>query len=122
MSSSSANRSTSVAPAHGPYEAAAMARIQAELSERGAALERRLHLLNTELPGAVRDGPVAPGDSELIRLQFEHTRLALAAVDDAMDRMARGVYGRCATCEEQIPIERLEAMPEAVSCMRCSGT
>lgn len=43
----------------------------------------------------------------------------LAAVDQALERLGRGDYGRCQACGGPIGIERLEALPAAVTCVRC---
>jgi DnaK suppressor protein len=43
----------------------------------------------------------------------------LAAVDRALERLDRGEYGRCQACGTMIGRERLEALPAAVTCVRC---
>jgi DnaK suppressor protein len=47
------------------------------------------------------------------------SRQALNAIAIALRDMAEGRYGTCASCAESIPIERLEARPEARHCLRC---
>lgn len=37
----------------------------------------------------------------------------LLAINQALERMARGVYGKCATCGQPIPLDRLRANPAA---------
>jgi len=37
-------------------------------------------------------------------------------------RIAAGDYGDCASCGEEIPKNRLEALPFAVRCIACEGT
>lgn len=46
-------------------------------------------------------------------------RDALAQVERALQRIADGTYGKCANCEGEIPVARLEAMPEAELCLAC---
>jgi DnaK suppressor protein len=41
-------------------------------------------------------------------------------IDAALDRIAAGTYGRCVSCGDPIPPERLEVRPHAVSCVGCS--
>ncbi|HYY54186.1 MAG TPA: TraR/DksA C4-type zinc finger protein [Candidatus Dormibacteraeota bacterium] len=41
----------------------------------------------------------------------------IAVIDDALDRMQRGTYGRCVVCDAQIPEERLEALPWTPYCL-----
>jgi len=43
----------------------------------------------------------------------------LAQVDDALERMEKGVYGLCERCGEEIDYARLEAIPYATLCIRC---
>lgn len=43
----------------------------------------------------------------------------LQAALEARDRLDEGSYGFCAGCGQPIPIDRLDAMPEARTCVRC---
>lgn len=36
----------------------------------------------------------------------------------ALQKIEDGVYGRCDVCDEEIPLERLEANPAAATCVR----
>jgi RNA polymerase-binding transcription factor DksA len=47
-------------------------------------------------------------------------RLRRAAVEDALDRLEKGTYGRCAACGRPIQPERLEALPSASCCRDCA--
>ncbi len=40
-------------------------------------------------------------------------------LDDALQRIERGEYGRCTDCGKLIEKERLEAVPHAQLCLRC---
>ena len=40
-------------------------------------------------------------------------------LDDALKRIEKGDYGRCADCSKLIEKERLEAVPHAQLCLRC---
>lgn len=46
-------------------------------------------------------------------------RARLAEVDAALERIARGSYGRCARCGRVIDAERLRALPWATACVIC---
>jgi RNA polymerase-binding transcription factor DksA len=39
----------------------------------------------------------------------------------ALDRIARGAFGRCENCGAQIPAARLDALPYARHCVRCAA-
>ena len=40
-------------------------------------------------------------------------------IDEALERIAAGSYGTCIDCEKPIPVERLEARPQAARCIDC---
>jgi DnaK suppressor protein len=40
-------------------------------------------------------------------------------IDAALERIAAGTYGRCTSCGNEIPAERLEFRPYASSCVAC---
>ncbi|MEV0040407.1 TraR/DksA C4-type zinc finger protein [Streptomyces sp. NPDC050804] len=46
----------------------------------------------------------------------------LADLDQALERLERGDYGRCEVCGEPIPAERLEVRPAASTCVSCAAT
>lgn len=46
-------------------------------------------------------------------------RQKLELIDQALERLANGKYGRCETCGGAINPERLEALPYATQCIRC---
>lgn len=46
----------------------------------------------------------------------------LEEINAALERLDRGTYGKCTICGANIALERLEAYPEADTCMNCSGT
>ena len=41
------------------------------------------------------------------------------ALENAMDRAEKGVYGICERCGDEIVAERLSIMPETTFCVRC---
>lgn len=49
----------------------------------------------------------------------DQAELHLAKIDDALKKMESGSYGICDACGAEIPIERLEAMPETTMCVKC---
>ena len=40
-------------------------------------------------------------------------------VEEARRRLTEGEYGRCAECDEPIPLARLRALPFALRCLPC---
>jgi RNA polymerase-binding protein DksA len=58
-------------------------------------------------------------DRELDYTLEENVERALAAIDAALERIENGTYGICTNNGEQIPTERLEAIPWATLCIDC---
>ncbi len=42
-------------------------------------------------------------------------------IEQALERLAAGSYGRCQLCGQPIPVGRLSALPWAALCVPCSG-
>jgi len=49
----------------------------------------------------------------------QNLRRQLQMTEEALRRFDQGRYGICANCGEPIPMERLEALPQATLCIRC---
>ena len=69
-------------------------------------------------------------DPEGATVAFERTQVAalieqargqLAELDDAEDRLRRGIYGVCEQCGQPIAAARLAAQPAARRCITCAG-
>ncbi len=45
----------------------------------------------------------------------------LQQIDNALDRINQGTYGRCVKCGKEIPEERLEVLPYALMCISCAS-
>ncbi len=44
----------------------------------------------------------------------------LSKIDDALERIADGTYGKCAECDGVIPKTRLNAIPYTSVCIKCA--
>jgi RNA polymerase-binding protein DksA len=80
-----------------------------------------------EASGNLSDVPVHPADlsadtyEEEVSLDLlEHQDRLLAEINDALTRIERGTFGRCEKCGQEIPRERLQALPYARYCVRCA--
>jgi RNA polymerase-binding transcription factor DksA len=58
--------------------------------------------------------------SEVTEVLAAGARVALADVLAALDRMDKGSYGRCTDCQDPLPLERLEVLPQVGQCLACS--
>ncbi len=59
-------------------------------------------------------------DQEFTLGLIENEQGTLDLINEALDRMARGTYGRCTECEEPIARSRLQAIPYTAHCIRCA--
>ena len=59
-------------------------------------------------------------EQEFMLTLMESEEDTLAAVDEALDRIEQGVYGKCVDCDGAIPKARLNAIPYASMCVRCA--
>ncbi|CAM4508450.1 YteA family regulatory protein [Paenibacillus endophyticus] len=48
---------------------------------------------------------------------LEQEELHLQRIDAALQAISSGTYGICATCNEPIPLERLDAVPDTLHCI-----
>jgi RNA polymerase-binding transcription factor DksA len=54
------------------------------------------------------------------RLPLEHNlENKLSLINSAIDKIAKGTYGKCGKCGKNIPLERLDIFPEANFCVDC---
>ena len=58
-------------------------------------------------------------DRELDESLGENAEQLVREIDRAIGRIDEGTYGTCSRCGQEIPGERLEAVPYAVLCVSC---
>jgi DnaK suppressor protein len=99
---------------------------------RKTLLTRRQELLsefrtrNAEAADLIDQGVPDVGDQgltdslqDLLHLLSDDVREEIMRIDDALDRINSGSYGRCLRCNEPITIQRLEVRPHARHCVVC---
>ncbi|WP_436717277.1 TraR/DksA family transcriptional regulator [Roseiconus lacunae] len=64
---------------------------------------------------AVADTVQSELNSQLLEVESRE----LTAIDEAIERLNRGEYGTCETCQKPIPLTRLRAVPHARECIEC---
>ena len=92
------------------------ATLRAELDHAQANLAR----LEAEYAELLADPGVILEDRDSTRRLLEAARVTAAAATRAMARFEDGTYGQCARCGGAIAPERLEAIPDAETCVSCS--
>ncbi len=65
------------------------------------------------------DSVRATSDDDLRFALLPMKTALLKHIEDALERLAEGRYGRCRACQRRIPERRLAAMPFAVRCRIC---
>lgn len=58
---------------------------------------------------------------EIVETTIARLGAAVADIEEALGRIDAGRYGTCDMCGGAIPLERLEAIPAASTCVTCSG-
>jgi len=98
-----------------------------ELTARLASIEDRLSVIRVARSGATDDDEHDPEGSTLAtewsRAEGQRTDATreLAELDAAIDRVADGTYGVCASCGNPIPVARLRLLPAATLCVPCAS-
>lgn len=106
-----------------------VAAIRAALVDERASLERELATM-TAAPrdpmAALSFGKrVGEGTSQAVERiaqvsAADRFAAKLAEVERAIAKCDEGTYGACDVCTEEIPRERLEAVPQATRCIGCA--
>ena len=93
------------------------ARVAHQLEEMGAAADSEGVVMSVD-EGFADSAQATMERSELLSL-VDELRTLYAEVTAALERAANGTLGKCANCGEEIPTERLEALPTANLCVGC---
>ena len=59
-------------------------------------------------------------DHDLHVAMQRRSERASEAIVAALERLDDGLYGVCVACQGEIPVERLEAVPHALTCSGCA--
>jgi RNA polymerase-binding transcription factor DksA len=107
--------------------------VRDRLERSRAALREQAGALQVQLDGIIEGAELVATDDEHDpeghTIAFERQQVAallrdartkLAALDEALDRVAAGTYGHCADCGVAIGEERLEAVPGTEHCIDCA--
>jgi DnaK suppressor protein len=76
--------------------------------------------LAAEYAALLADNDVIQEDRDAAGELEMQARHALSRVEAAVARVQAGDYGHCARCGNEIPAERLAALPDAECCVACS--
>jgi DnaK suppressor protein len=71
------------------------------------------------IPGDEMDVASEHAETETHARLIEQRWSSQAVLDDALERLRRGLYGVCDECGEEISLERLRVIPFAAYCIDC---
>jgi RNA polymerase-binding transcription factor len=89
---------------------------QADLTER---IERMRDRLAISERGDVLDRVWNVNERELTVRDLAFDMRLLKSVQEALREIKAGTFGRCAACDHEIPLRRLQAVPWSPYCIRC---
>ena len=92
-------------------------RLQDELGRAG----EQVAALEAEYDQLLADPEVIQEDRDAVRILLEHARHQLAWAEGAVAQLEAGTYGRCVRCGGEIGAERLAALVDVTTCVRCAG-
>lgn len=107
-----------VAPA-GP-DLILLALFQSRLHERSMYLGQLIQSQQRRLKAPARPEFEAQDAREVTLARLRSTEQALAAVQEAEERLGCGRYGLCDSCQEPIGWDELLASPERTTCRGCN--
>ena len=93
--------------------------LESRLRADAATTATRLAELEAELDQAIHDPDVILEDRDALRAMVESARHRAVGAPQALERFETGGYGRCERCGGEIGAERLEALPDATTCIAC---
>jgi DnaK suppressor protein len=75
--------------------------------------------LRQQTSGDMVDAALDAAQDEISSQLAEVESRELGSIENALERIRDGHYGVCETCEEAIPMARLQALPYATLCINC---
>ncbi len=96
------------------------ARLEAQLTELESRLQRIERDLDEPHDPDASERAVQMEDDDSLEAQGRLVTREIASTNRALERIAKGEYGYCVECGEEISEGRLEARPEAALCINCA--
>ena len=91
-----------------------------ELTHRIEAIDNDVHHKKEPVEKDFAEQVTQRENDEGLLAIDEESQATVALIDSALNRIANGSYGICIKCQEQIPVDRLIALPYVVTCINCS--
>ena len=84
------------------------------------AIAGDMSMLRAQQEGDEIDAAIATEQAELRSQMASFESRELAQIESALDKIRRGRYGRCESCDQPIAPMRLKALPYATECIACA--
>lgn len=94
------------------------ATVLAELEDLGFTADGKVDI---HLDEGFADAAQTTSERARVLSLAEGLQMRLEEVQDALVRVDKGTYGKCVQCGNDIPAERLEAIPAASLCITCKS-
>jgi DnaK suppressor protein len=107
---------------HYPFFTELLLQRQSEAERREQVARHQLDEQVPSGPGDVADESVIDASADYFLNMANNQQRELIEIRNALDRMHRGVYGICESCEEPVALERLKRLPYARLCVDCQTT
>lgn len=91
-----------------------------EILARNAKIEGDLRRERTPLEGDWDENAILLENDEVLEALDADNRAHVARLRAAIDRIEKGTYGRCTSCDGRIAAARLAAIPEVTVCIDCA--
>ena len=101
--------------------------IKRQLLERQKELESRVEAINkdvshseTPLSNDWSEQAVERENDEVLEALGNASQQELVQIKAALKRIEKGTYRHCGVCNEIIPLERMQLLPQTTYCTRCA--
>lgn len=91
-----------------------------ELSSRIENAEKGIRHIDDPLVSDDPDRALQVSNDNVLRVIDEAAASEIKAINAVLARIDKGLYGVCIHCHGDIPQQRLQAVPYALTCMACA--
>lgn len=95
-------------------------KLRKELKDRINAIEADVHHKKEPVEKDFAEQVTQRENDEVLLAIDGEAQQTVMFIDAALARIKAGSYGICAKCQEEIPSQRLLALPYATTCINCA--
>jgi DnaK suppressor protein len=92
---------------------------KAELLNKVKNLQKEISNKELESSGDEIDTASRGAEKEMNFEVAAADKITMSAIDDAIGKIEKNIYGKCECCAKDIPIQRLKAIPWGRYCIQC---